>query len=131
MAYTGPASEGDIQVFRTIKAFILVLSFSLAPAFNQSITAREAASHVGQRATVCGKIAGEHTAYRSNGRPTFIDIDQPYPNQIFTVLIWGEDRANVGDLPRKWKILCNRHDKGIQRKPEMIIRNAKSWYVPK
>ena len=118
-------------MFRTIKALVLVLSFSLAPAFAQSITATEAASHIDQHATVCGRIAGEHTAYRSNGRPTFIDIDQPYPNQIFTVLIWSEDRANVGDLPRSGRFCATGTIKEYRGRPEMIIRNAKSWYVPK
>jgi micrococcal nuclease len=25
-----------------------------------------------------------------------VNLDKPYPNQIFTVLIWGSDRAKFG-----------------------------------
>ena len=28
-----------------------------------------------------------------------INLDRPYPNQVFTLLIWGEDRDQVGKIP--------------------------------
>ena len=62
-----------------------------------SISAAEAKNHVGERATVCGEVASVHYAARSRGNPTFINLDKPYPNQIFTVLIWGSDRPKFGD----------------------------------
>jgi hypothetical protein len=43
---------------------------------------------------------GSQRALRSKeprGNPTFINLDKPYPNQIFTVLIWGSDRPKFGD----------------------------------
>jgi hypothetical protein len=60
-----------------------------------SISATEAKSHVGERATVCGEVASTHYAARSRGNPTFINLDKPYPNEMFTVLIWGSDRPKV------------------------------------
>lgn len=62
-----------------------------------SISAAEAKNHVGEKAIVCGEVASTHYAARSRGNPTFINLDKPYPNQIFTVLIWGSDRPNFGD----------------------------------
>ena len=62
-----------------------------------SISAAEAKSHVGERATVCGEVASTRYAARTRGNPTFINLDKPYPNQIFTVLIWGTDRPKFGD----------------------------------
>jgi DNA/RNA endonuclease YhcR with UshA esterase domain len=62
-----------------------------------SISAAEAKNHVGERATVCGEVASVHYAARSRGNPTFINLDKPYPTQIFTVLIWGSDRPKFGD----------------------------------
>jgi hypothetical protein len=62
-----------------------------------SISASEAKNHVGEKATVCGEVASTHYAARSRGNPTFINLDKPYPNQIFTVLIWGSDRPKFGD----------------------------------
>jgi hypothetical protein len=75
---------------------VAVLWASLVNA-QSSISAVEAKNHVGEKATVCGDVAGSHYAARSRGNPTFINIDKPYPNQIFTVLIWGSDRPKFGD----------------------------------
>jgi hypothetical protein len=61
-----------------------------------SISSTEAKNHVGEKTTVCGEVASSHYAERSRGNPTFINLDKPYPSQIFTVLIWGSDRPKFG-----------------------------------
>ena len=71
-----------------------------------SISAAEAKDHVGEKATVCGEVASVHYAARSRGNPTFINLDKPYPNQIFTVLIWGSDRPKFGDPEEAYR---NKH----------------------
>jgi hypothetical protein len=63
----------------------------------KSMSAADAKDHVGERAIVCGEVASTHFAARSKGSPTFINLDRPYPNQIFTILIWGSDRPKFGD----------------------------------
>lgn len=63
----------------------------------QTISAAEAKNHVGEKASVCGQVASTHYAARSRGNPTFINLDKPYPNQIFTMLIWGNDRPKFGE----------------------------------
>ncbi len=45
----------------------------------KTLTAKEAAEHVGEVATVCGKVASATYAARSRGRPTFLNLDEPYP----------------------------------------------------
>jgi DNA/RNA endonuclease YhcR with UshA esterase domain len=75
---------------RTLMAVLLLCS-ALVWA-GSSISANQAKSHVGENATVCGQVAGTHYAMRSRGRPTFINLDQSYPQQIFTIVIWGSDR---------------------------------------
>jgi hypothetical protein len=59
------------------------------------LSAQEAGQHVGEQATVCGAVVSAHYATRSKGRPTFLNFDEPYPNPVFTVLIWGEDCPNL------------------------------------
>ena len=44
-------------------------------------------------------IAAKHVAAQSQGRPTFIDLDKPSPNQTFTVVFWERDKVTVGLLP--------------------------------
>ncbi len=88
-------------------AFFIVLLAELS--YGQlSISAAEARNHVGEKATVCGNVASAHYAARSRGNPTFINLDKPYPNQIFTVLIWGSDRPKFGDPEERYgsKHIC-------------------------
>ena len=35
-------------------------------------------------------------AIRTKGQPTFLNLDYPYPQQVFTILIWGSDRSKFG-----------------------------------
>jgi hypothetical protein len=62
----------------------------------KKLTAVEAKDHIGEQATVCGKVAGTRYAVTTRRKPTFLDLDKPYPSQIFTVLIWGENREKFG-----------------------------------
>jgi hypothetical protein len=81
---------------------VAVLWVTIAHAQN-SISAVEAKNHIGEKATVCGDVASTHYAARSRGNPTFINLDKPYPNQVFTVLIWGSDRVKFGNPEREYK----------------------------
>ena len=74
----------------------------------QHITPEEARNHIGEVSTVCGKVASLHWATKTKGEPTFINLDRAYPNQIFTILIWGNDRPRFGNLEQDYmdKPLC-------------------------
>jgi len=56
----------------------------------------DAASHVGESATVCGVVASAKFAANSRSQPTFLDLDRPYPNPVFTAVIFGDDRPKFG-----------------------------------
>ena len=95
-------------------------------ATDKSLTAAEAKDHVGERATVCGVAASIHYAAQSRGRPTFINLDKTYPNQVFTILIWGEDLAKF-DKPASWegKRVCARGTITLYRgSPEIVARSG-------
>jgi hypothetical protein len=72
----------------------------------QTITAAQAREHDGQTAIVCGVAQNEHTAATTRGKPTFIDLDSSFPYQIFSILVWDEDRPNVGELPHTGSRVC-------------------------
>lgn len=57
---------------------------------------RDAYDHVGEVETVCGVVVSPTYAADARGQPTFLNLDRPYPDQIFTAVIWGEDRAHFG-----------------------------------
>lgn len=89
-----------------------------------SITAAEAASHVGESTKVCGRVASAKFATETRRQPTFLNLDRAYPNQIFTALIWGADRAAFPYAPEslQGKRICV---KGLielyKGKPEIIV----------
>ena len=110
---------------RTFNTLILLLSIALLPAVAETITAADAKNHIGKQATVCGKVSDERTATSSRGEPTFINLDSVYPNQVFTILLWGEDRKNVGELPRVGSRVCVsgviQDYKGV---PEIVVKSS-------
>lgn len=89
-------------------SFLALLVFVLTPVIHagQSLPASQARQHVGEHATVCGTVASGHHAVRSKGQPTFLNLDKPYPDQVFTIVISGDDRAKFGNPERA---LLNRH----------------------
>ncbi len=128
MCYDGAVfAEGLMRVFICALGFVLA-STTLLP---QQIPATDAAKHVGENATVCGTIASEHMATSSKGTPTFINLDRPYPNQVFTLLIWGDDKDHVGKMPESGRICGVGVITEYRGSPEIVLRDAKNWYVPK
>src|SRR5712675_1381911 len=76
---------------------LMLLAVLGRPAFAQkSLSAAEAKEHVGDVATVCGTVVSTRYASSTKGQPTFLNLDKPYPNQVFTVVIWGNNRSKFG-----------------------------------
>ena len=110
-----------MKTITVVAALLLTASIGHA----QSLTASQAKAHEGETATVCGAVASERTATSSRGEPTFINLDSTYPNQVFTILIWGDDRKNVGELPHVGSHVCV---KGLiadyHGVPEIVVRSS-------
>lgn len=87
----------------TTALLTVLLLTSVAWTQTNKITAREAKDHVGEVQTVCGKVASTHFASGSKGQPTFLNLDEPYPKEVFTILIWGSDRAKFGAPETKYQ----------------------------
>jgi hypothetical protein len=85
---------------------VLAFCFLINPVLHgqaKKLTADEAKDHIGDRATVCGKVVSTHHAKSSKGEPTFINLDEPYPKEVFTILIWGSDREKFGVPESKYR----------------------------
>ncbi len=112
-------------------AFALATQASIAVAADL-LTAQQAAEHVGETATVCGIVASANYATKSKGQPTFLNFDQPYPNQSFTVMILGSDRPRFGTPERSFlgKRLCVTGEIMQYRgKPEIIATDPRQLAV--
>jgi hypothetical protein len=81
----------------------LAASLSLVALSQKRLSAAEAKDHFGENATVCGEVASAKYADSAKGQPTFLNLDKPYPNQIFTILIWGSNRSKFGTPEDSYK----------------------------
>ncbi|TET98793.1 MAG: hypothetical protein E3J29_03325 [Dehalococcoidia bacterium] len=60
----------------------------------------EASNHTGELATVCGYVPHADYFSGSRGQPTFLYIGMSYLDpEVFTVVIWGEDRDDFPTAP--------------------------------
>ena len=66
-----------------------------------AISAVEAGAHIGETLTVCGRVASARYVYWTRGQPTFLNLDQAFPNQVFTVVIYSLDRPKFGMPPEE------------------------------
>lgn len=92
------------------------------------LTPQQAAAHVGETATGCGIVASANYSVRTKAQPTFLNLDQPYPKHIFTVLIWGSDRSKFGtpEVQFMGKRLCATGKiETYKGKPEIIARDPR------
>ena len=90
---------------------------------SNALTADQAKNHIGEVATVCGVVASAKYAVTSHRSPTFLNLDRPYPQHIFTIVIWGDDRGKFGAPETKYanKRLCVTGEiQEYRGKPEII-----------
>lgn len=90
---------------------IIALALAGPPAVDaqEFIKPTEAGAHVGEQRTVCGQVASATFALRSRGEPTFLNLDRPYPDHIFTVVIWEQNRPKFQAPPERLyrgKLIC-------------------------
>lgn len=71
---------------RGILSALVVWGIALSPAVlaGESYKPSDAINHVGESATVCGAVASAKYATSTRRQPTFLNLERPYPNHIFT-----------------------------------------------
>jgi DNA/RNA endonuclease YhcR with UshA esterase domain len=118
----------------SVLGFLWAVAPSVVYAQSGHITATEAKNHVGERATVCGNVVSTRYAARTKGDPTFLNLDEPYPRQIFTILIWGSDRSKFGEPEVKYenkKVCVTGLIKDYKGVPEVIAEQPSQIEIQK
>jgi hypothetical protein len=105
-----------------------LLGLCALPATAADLGPEDAARHVGETGTVCGVVASTKFDAELQSQPTFLDFGKPYPDQPFTAVIFGADRAKFGspDTSLRGRRVCVTGK--IQAKsgvPEIILNDPK------
>jgi len=91
----------------------------------QTISGAEADVHVGEEGTVCDRVASSRYVPWARGEPTFLNFGRPYPNQVFTVVIWGNARGRFDEPPEErfqgLQICVTGTIKRYRGKPEIVV----------
>ena len=128
-----PSARFASAALKTAAAAIAALAGSAllsapAPARAAELAADEAAHHLGETATVCGVVASGKYDADLKSQPTFLDFEKPYPDQVFTAVIFGSDRGKFGtpETALRGKRICVigkiQDRSGL---PEIILNNPK------
>ncbi len=64
---------------------------------------------IGKEVCICGKVVGAKYTENGTNNPTYINLDKKYPNQLFTIMIFGDARRNFSYKPEQFllqKTIC-------------------------
>ena len=133
-------SNGGMRICCTVLAALAIALKLSAEDANATVPlkigAGEAASHYDQEMIVTGKVA------QVTIRPTvtFLNLDKPYPDSPFTVVIFPKQRPLFGDLDalRRKSIEVRGTIKKYNDKPEIVLEQTNqltdfgltNWPVP-
>ena len=82
--------------------FILLLLVITGIGYSQqTIKLEDVSKHVGDSVKVCGKVYGIKWLEQAKGSPTLLNIGAAYPNQLLTVVIWGDVRKKLEKTPEE------------------------------
>lgn len=105
---------------------VITILLSGAALGQSTLSATEAKHHIGEKATVCGKVAGTYYGARSLNDPTFVNLDKPYSTQVFKVVIWGTERSKFGnpEIDYQGKRICVTGEiTEFKRIPQIVATN--------
>jgi DNA/RNA endonuclease YhcR with UshA esterase domain len=113
--------------------WLLIGTVLVPPAQAQKkLTANEAKEHFGETATVCGAVVSARYADATKGQPTFLNLDKPYPSQVFTIVIWGENRSKFGKPENDYngkRICVTGKIKAYAGLPEIVAEDPKQLRI--
>jgi hypothetical protein len=80
---------------------LFAVSLSLAQEPSGSLTPEEAWQHIGEEEVVCGQIVDTSYVKSVRDSPTYLFLERPPPEQVFTVVLPAAKRDVFGESPEK------------------------------
>lgn len=118
------------------KSILLVAAyFTVTFCGAQTVSPEEAAKHVGETITVCGKVFGGRFFETSKDAPTLLNVGAAFPSSPFTIMITKEVRQKMGNAPEielKEKNVCVTGKVILfKEKPEIVVEDSKQLTIEK
>lgn len=100
---------GPVQIMKTliVAGFMMIFSaLSLAQSAPARLAPADANKHVGETATVCGKVVDTKVfkyGIGGRGKPVNFDLDQPEPNPVFYFVAFGKQPDGPDEVIAAYK----------------------------
>lgn len=90
---------------------------------------QEIIKHEGEFISLEGCIVSASLRSETNGKPLFINLFDPYPRNLFSVIIWGDDQhkfLSAADYTQKMVRITGRLEKGKNGgRPSIHLKESK------
>lgn len=118
---------------RLVVALPLLVILGAASPQDPPLNPQQAAAHLGETRTVCGLVASTKYLPKANGQPTLLNLGRPFPNHVFTVVIFGQHRPLFPQLPEgfyKGKQVCVTGEiKDYKGKAQIVVERREQLKV--
>ena len=105
--------------------FFVIIITGFSASAQTKITPDEAAKHIGDSVTVCGKIYGGKYFDKSDNKITLLNMGAAYPQSPLTIVIEETGRKNFTIKPEEFyadkEVCINGVVKEFEGKPQIII----------
>jgi DNA/RNA endonuclease YhcR with UshA esterase domain len=123
----------ETNTMKYLSALLLSLFF-LSSYGQKQIKLEELKDHIGDSVEVKGKISGVRYLETAKNTPTFINIGGVYPNQLLTVVIWGDVRKQLDYAPEDKKFaggmaIVTGKVELYKDKPQIVIKDPKQLRI--
>jgi hypothetical protein len=128
MNSTSPSRRSRALSSRARLSTVAVYILFPVAAHAVSLSPEKAADHVGETATVCGLVVSATYLPQAPQAPTFLDLGKPFPDQAFSVIIFGSDRSKFGspETAMRGRSICVTGEIFLyQGKPKVILHDPK------
>jgi exonuclease VII large subunit len=117
--------SGARSLFPCLTVILCIVSESAVPHAVQTGVFADwlASQHVGQYVTIEGAVANVHTSRAGN---TFLNFGAPYPNQLFSAVVFASSRTRFANL-NQWtgrKVRVTGRVQLYQGRPEIILTDS-------
>lgn len=113
---------------------LTLVTISIIGSAQSKISINEAHKHISDSVKLSAQVFGVKYLPEAKGSPTFINLGAAYPNQILTVVIWGNIRKQMlvepteENLKNKTVIVIGRVDL-YKDKPQIVIKDLSQFQI--